>query len=79
MRFFSLATLAVLATAGCTQTPTVSTVQRAPAFDGLGLGSGHVVMPPDNTTTTVAASGATATTTDSTSSGRGGLGLGSGH
>jgi hypothetical protein len=78
MRFHRLAPLALLAAAACTQTPTSATVQHRPSFDGLGLGSGHVVMP-GGTTATVAGSGETTTATDSTSGGRGGLGLGSGH
>jgi hypothetical protein len=87
MRVSRLSVLAFLAAAACTQTPTHGTEPTSrspvrPTFDGLGLGSGHVVPPPaggGETTTTAAVSGETTTATDSTTNGRGGLGLGSGH
>jgi hypothetical protein len=78
MHLRPLAILALLVAAACTHTPTAATVRRSPAFDGLGLASGNVVAP-GGTATTATASDETVTAADSTISGRGGLGLGSGH
>jgi hypothetical protein len=75
-RRITVSVLALLATTACAQTPTESSRQVRPRFDGLGLGSGHMVLPPTQTTAVPDET----TATDSTSSGRiGGLGLGSGH
>jgi hypothetical protein len=78
MRFPRVTALGLIAIAACTQSPTASTAKLVPAFDGLGLGSGHVVTPSDSIQN-VAASTETATTSDSVGIELGGLGLGSGH
>ena len=78
MRVPRVTALGLIAVSACTQSPTASNAKLVNAFDGLGLGAGHVVTPVDSVQN-VAASTETATTSDSVGIELGGLGLGSGH
>lgn len=67
------------ALAACADADSISgAAPSRPAFDGLGMGGGGIVTPPD-TTDEAGTAGTTENTSDTTTAvGRGGLGMGGG-